>query len=59
MLGKQFEMLSSQYQQGFKIRADYLRLKTQVQQAEIDSITGPKTRFFNRTRNYVSSWASI
>jgi outer membrane protein TolC len=38
LLEKQFDLLSSQYQQGFKTRADFLRLKTQVQQAEIDRI---------------------
>jgi outer membrane protein TolC len=39
ILDKQYELLSSQYQQGFKTRADYLRLKTQVQQAQIDEIS--------------------
>ena len=38
LIEKQFDLLSSQYQQGFKTRADFLRLKTQVQQAEIDRI---------------------
>ena len=39
VLEKQFRTLTSQYQQGFKTKADYLRLKTQVQRAEIDRIT--------------------
>jgi outer membrane protein TolC len=39
ILDKQYQLLSSQYQQGFKTRADYLRLKTQVQQAQIDEIS--------------------
>jgi outer membrane protein TolC len=39
ILDKQYELLEAQYQQGFKTRADYLRLKTQVQQAEIDLIS--------------------
>ena len=43
MLNKQYEILSSQYQQGFKIRADFLRMKTQVQQAEIDTINAQNT----------------
>jgi outer membrane protein TolC len=39
ILDKQYQLLEAQYQQGFKTRADYLRLKTQVQQAEIDEIS--------------------
>jgi outer membrane protein TolC len=38
-LEKQFRSLSGQYKQGFKTRSDFLRLKTQVQRAEIDRIT--------------------
>jgi outer membrane protein TolC len=38
LLEKQFKMLTGQYQQGFKTRSDYLRLKTQVQRAEIDQL---------------------
>ncbi|MGK5085861.1 TolC family protein [Bdellovibrionota bacterium FG-1] len=38
LLYKQFQTLSSQYQQGFKTKSDFLRLKTQVQQAEIDQM---------------------
>ena len=39
ILEKQFKTLSSQYQQGFKTKSDFLRLKTQVQRAEIDRVT--------------------
>ena len=39
ILEKQFKTLSNQYQQGFKTKSDYLRLKTQVQRAEIDRVT--------------------
>lgn len=37
-IDKQFRTLSSQFQQGFKTRSDYLRIKTQTQQAEIERI---------------------
>ncbi len=36
ILDKQFKTLANQYHQGFKTKSDFLRLKTQVQQAEID-----------------------
>jgi len=39
LLEKQFRTLASQYQQGFKTRTDYLRLKTQVQRAEIEVVS--------------------
>ena len=39
VLEKQFKTLSSEYTQGFKTRSDYLRLKAQVQRAEIDRIS--------------------
>lgn len=35
LLSKQFSTVQNQYQQGLKTRSDYLRLKTQVQRAEI------------------------
>ena len=38
VLEKQLKNLTSQYQQGFKTKSDFLRLKTQVQRAEIDWI---------------------
>jgi outer membrane protein TolC len=37
VLEKQFRTLTSQYHQGFKTRSDFLRLKTQVQRAEIET----------------------
>jgi outer membrane protein len=37
-LEKQFLAVSDMYQQGFKTRADFLRLKTQVQRGKIDLI---------------------
>ncbi len=39
MVEKQFKVLTSQYQQGFKEKIDYLRFKTQLQRAEIDQIS--------------------
>jgi outer membrane protein TolC len=36
LLEKQYRSVSSQYQQGFKTRNDFVRLKTQLQRAEID-----------------------
>ena len=39
ILEKQFRVMSSQYQQGFKTRSDFLRFKTQQHRAEIDSIS--------------------
>ncbi len=39
ILGKQFKTLTNQYLQGFKPKSDYLRLKIQVQQAEVDRIS--------------------
>jgi outer membrane protein TolC len=38
MLDKQFKVLTAQYRQGFKTKSDFLRLKTQVQKAEIDRV---------------------
>jgi outer membrane protein TolC len=38
LLEKQFKSVSSQYQQGFKTKSDYLRLRAQVQRAEIERI---------------------
>ena len=43
VLEKQFKTLSSEYTQGFKTRSDYLRLKAQVQRAEIDRISTENT----------------
>lgn len=39
VLEKQLKALSSQYQQGFKTKSDFLRIKAQAQRAEIDRIT--------------------
>jgi outer membrane protein TolC len=38
LLNRQFKVLQSQYQQGFKMQIDYLRFKAQVSRAEIDRI---------------------
>ncbi len=35
---KQFKILKGQYEQGFKTRSDYLRLKAQVQRSEIERV---------------------
>jgi outer membrane protein len=37
-LQKQFQTLQSQYHQGFKTKSDFLRLKAQVQRAELERI---------------------
>ncbi len=39
ILQKQFKTLSNQYRQGLKTKNDFLRLKSQVQRAEIDRIS--------------------
>lgn len=38
LLEKQFRSLTTQYQQGFKTKSDFLRLKTQVQRAQIENL---------------------
>jgi outer membrane protein len=48
LLNKQFKMLTSLYLQGFKPKSDYLRLKIQVQQAEIDKISADSDRTQSR-----------
>jgi outer membrane protein TolC len=55
LLGKQFRLLSSQYQQGFKTRADFLRLKTEVQRSEIDRLTADN----NKTQSLVTLRRSL
>jgi outer membrane protein len=39
ILQKQFKTLSEQYYQGLKVRSDFLRFKSQLQRAEIDSLS--------------------
>ncbi|MEI6790341.1 MAG: TolC family protein [Myxococcaceae bacterium] len=44
ILEKQFNSLSSHYQEGLKPRLDYLRFKTQVQRAQIEKTTVIKSK---------------
>jgi outer membrane protein len=43
LLARQFKTMDGQYRQGFKTKGDFMRLKTQVQRAEIDQITAENT----------------
>lgn len=44
ILARQFATLSSQYQQGFKTREDYLRIKSQLKRSGIESISAENRR---------------
>ena len=49
VLDKQFETLKGQYYQGFKTKSDFLRLKTQVQRAELDRISSENDIVLSQT----------